>query len=511
MSRLVVQHDVDDAGLALLTRERDDVVAERADGDGRFVQDHGPLRSYERVLDVTSRDGRHQVTERITYRAGLPYWGPLLALPIRSAVRRHRRHDGRQPAWAPPQRLDHRSARVLATLAAVVVLSGFLSNAPSETLTYSADEFGFDADVQGVTGAVVRLGTIFALGLAVIADRRGRRTVLAIAAFGGIAASVAAAATPNITLLTVALVVTRTCNATIAGIAAVLAVEEMPAGCRAYALSILGMAAALGAGAVVWVQPVADVDPAAWRIVYLVPIIMAPFVVGVVRRLPESKRFRAPTGPVPLRPHWRTAVLLGGTFMLISLFLAPIDWFRNEYLRDEHGFSATRVSLLIIVTATPGGIGLLFAGRLADTVGRRGILRVAIVVGLGLIVLFFNAAGSALWLLALGASVLSAGLLPTLGTFRSELFPTPVRARAASAIAILSVAGGAVGILLVGWLRVEWGSFGPVIALLWVAPLVALVILLVRVPETAGVELEELSGQPTDAAQPPGTGPLTDP
>ena len=62
---------------------------------------------------------------------------------------------------------------------------------------------------------------------------------------------------------------------------AVIAAEEMPAGSRAYAISVMTMTGALGAGVAVWALPLADLDVRAWRILYLIPLIGLPVVLHV--------------------------------------------------------------------------------------------------------------------------------------------------------------------------------------------------------------------------------------
>lgn len=493
MSKLVVRHEVDGAGLAALRAPRDDVVAEHAEGSDRFVATDGPFTSYERQLEIASDGDHHRVEETIQYRLEIPYFGWLVALPVRWVLRRFRPGDGSQPFWAPPQRLDPRSAALMGTLATTILLSGFLSNAAAELHTYAADEFGVEAISQGVLGAVVRLGTILALPASILADRRGRRRILGLAIVMGIAASVAAAFSPNLVIFGGVLTLTRTANAALGAMVTIIAIEEMPAGVRAWAVSVLAMSAALGAGTVIWLQPLADLSSWSWRLIFLLPLVMVPFVVGIMRKVPESRRFERRARDVELRGYWGRILLLGGVFFLIALFLSPIDWFRNEYLREEHGFSASRISLFVLATATPGGIGLYFAGRIADVRGRRTVVAVAIVLGLGSIVMFFNVAGNLLWVTALGATILASGLLPALGVFRGEMFPTAIRARAGAFAGVLGVLGGSLGILLAGVLRTEWGSFSPVMVLLWIGPILAGLVVWFRFVEGARRELEELN------------------
>jgi MFS family permease len=503
-----------------LLRPRDDIVAETPastlNGSHRFELAEGPFTSYSRLVEVSPASGheasgaheatgsvtpRRKVTETVEWRLAVPWFGPVFNVAVRRAMRSGRTGDGTQPVWAPPRRFTPRAATVMAMLAAAAMLSGYLANAPSELHTYAADEFGADQAAQGVLGAVVRIGTLLAIGVSVLADRHGRRRVIAGAIVVGIAAAALAALAPSMAWLGAFLLIGRTANAALGATVVVMALEEIPAGCRAWCLSVLAMSAALGAGVVVWLQPVSDLAPWAWRLLFAFPLVALAAARPLLRRLPESRRFERRGRGVTLRGYWRPIALLGAIYLAFGLFLGPIDWFRNEYLRDEHGFSAALVSLFVLGTATPAGLAVYAAGRLADSRGRRIILAVASVAGLGSLVALFNVSGTALWLAGLAGAMLSAGLLPSLGVYRGELFPTALRARAATLTGAMGVVGAAIGVLVAGRLRTVWGSFGDVIALLWVGPLVAAAVAVLWLTERGSQELEEL--HPADAAADP--------
>lgn len=489
-------------------------------GEWSFGLAEGPFLSYGRTVSaVACADKSWQVTEETNYRLAVPYFAPLVNVFVRRELRKSRELRKRkelrksrasapsgptatsvpapQPLWAPPQRFDPRAASVFATVAAALLLAGFLSNAPAELHTYAADEFGSSHLSQGVLGALVRVGSLLAIGAAVLADRQGRKRVLGIALVLGIAGSVAASLVPNLAALTVALTVTRTATATLAAVALVIVVEEVPPGCRAWSLAVLAMTGALGAGMVVWLQPIAGFWTWGWRLIFLVPLLAVPLVPGVLRRLPETTRFENRTLGVALRGHAGTIALLGAVFFGLGLFLGPLDWFRNEFLRDEHGFSAWQVTLFLLTTATPGAIGLYTAGRLSESIGRKLVVVAATTVGLGAAVLMFNVSGVVMWCGGLTAATVSSGLLPALGVYRGELFPTAVRVRASTIAGAAGVLGGSLGVLTAGWLRSVWGSFGPVMAVLWVGPLVVGAVVVLWFREGGGKQLEQLN--PVDA------------
>ena len=504
---------MDEAGLAEILRPRDDIVRERALGPTEFGIDEGPFTTYTRtvVVEAPREDGLIPVTETIDYHLAIPYFGIFFAIPVRRAMKRFRRFDGVQPWWAPPQRLDVRAAAVMGTISAAAVLAGYLGTLISQTLTFIADEFDVDRSGQGVAGAVVRLGVVASLAVVAVADRRGRRKVAMAAAVGGIAASVAGAASPSLAFLVGSQMTVRMFAAALGTVILVYAVEEMPAGARAYALSLLGMSSALGAGMVLWVLPAADLGRRGWRIVYVVPVLALPLLRDIARRLPESRRFMTtvsrppPSEGLGSRSHLPKLLVLGAISFLIAAFLSPADQFRNEFLRDERGFNAGTITLFVTLAGTPGGLGLLIGGRAADVVGRKLVILTAGVVGLGFLVLVFNTAGPLMWVLAVVASVISAALLPSLGVYRGELFPNRFRSRAAGWISVMAVAGSVSGLVVAGRLADRWSGIGPVMAVLWIAPLVAVVLVLLLLPETSRRELEDLN--PEDAGPPTPTQP----
>src|SRR3546814_8965910 len=97
-----------------------------------------------------------------------------------------------------------------------------------------------------------------------------------------------------------------------------------------------------------------------------------------------------------------------------------------------------------ILTNTPGGIGVLIGGRLADTRGRRVVGAVGIAGGVGLTVAMVLASGWSMWGLSLLGAVIGAVTIPALGVYGPELFPTSLRGRANGVIAVLGVAGSVI-------------------------------------------------------------------
>src|SRR5690606_14220686 len=120
-----------------------------------------------------------------------------------------------------------------------------------------------------------------------------------------------------------------------------------------------------------WVLPLADLDDQAWRLLFVLSLIWLPVVRHVGRHMEESRRFATPHRETSMSGHGGRFWLLALSALLLSLFTAPASQLMNEFLRDERDFSAARISLFTILTNTPGGLGVIVGGRLADIRGRR--------------------------------------------------------------------------------------------------------------------------------------------
>ena len=75
----------------------------------------------------------------------------------------------------------------------------------------------------------------------------------------------------------------------------------------------------------------------------------------------------------------------------------------------------------------------------------------------------------------------------------AELFATEVRGTANGILLICSVLGSVTGFLLTSVLRDQIGSLGGAIAVCGIAPIIAAVFLLPRLPESSGRSLDDVS------------------
>jgi MFS family permease len=225
----------------------------------------------------------------------------------------------------------------------------------------------------------------------------------------------------------------------------------------------------------------------------VVPLLALPLCRSVARSMPESRRFVRQHRDVPLAGHGRRLALLAASTFLLAIFTAPASQFQNEFLRDERGYSAAGITLFTIITNTPGGIGVVIGGHLADVRGRRIVGAVGLLGGVGGTVAMYLTSGASLWLWSLFAAVLGAATIPALGVYGPELFPTSLRGRANGLIGVLAVVGSSIGLLAAGELSDRMGGLGPAVSVLAFGPVLVAAMVVLLYPETADTELEDLN------------------
>ncbi|MBV6508903.1 MAG: hypothetical protein JJLCMIEE_01970 [Acidimicrobiales bacterium] len=498
MAKLTVSRELDVKEIATLLEPRDDIIVlEKTDGEGRYTVDEGPFTHYVRTVAVVPLgNGRATLTENLDYRLAIPYWSWLFAVPFRSALRT-RLSPGRIPWWAPPNRIDERTAKVIGLVCALAIVEGFYTSLLTQTLTFTASDFGHDsAGVESRIFLVARIGIPIALGVLWLADRKGRHRLLAFAALGSCSMSLLTAFAPSLGAVAGLQTVSRSLAIAVSILIIIVAAEELPAGSRAYATGVLAMAGGLGAGVVLIALPLADLGPGGWRYIYLVPVVTLPLIIDVIRRLPETRRFAAQheAEQEGLRDHIivKRLVAYAGALFVLNFFFAPSAQLQNNYLNDQRGFDGLDISAFAIITGAPAGIGIVVGGKLADLRGRKVVTAVGLTGGVLFRILHFATAGIWLWIFALLSGLVFAAAVPALGVFGPELFPTGRRAASNGAATAISVAGAVAGFLVAGPI-IDGIGFAWAFTVLGIGPLLAAGLVLWQFPETANRELEEIN------------------
>lgn len=468
---------------------RTDVVDEAQEADGSFSQAVGPFNSYRR--EVVVHDDA-SATETTRYRLSIPWFGWLFAGALRRSLRTRRPEGKGSPWWSPPDRLTERQARTLALLAAAGMSATFANTLFTQTSTFVADSFGVSERGLGHAGAIVRLGVIISLPFALLADRLGRRRIIVLLAWLTPLCCALGAAATNFPLLVASQTVGRPLGIALALLAAVAAAEEMPRNSRAYAVSVLAMAAGLGAAVAVAALRLTDLGPEAWRLVYLLSLVWLPVAFSLSRNLLETRRFETVHRiGVPLNRH--RLALIATVALVANLFVAPASYFQNNYLDKVRGYSGGGIALFTLATGTPASLGLVVGGRIADLVGRRRLIAICSPISTVCIVAAFFASGPAMWAASLTGGFMAAMAYPAFAVYRAELFPTGNRGTANGLITATALLSGSAGILLVGYFRDQGYSYGSLMVVMALGQLAAAFVAYRWYPETAHLELEAMN------------------
>ncbi len=332
--------------------------------------------------------------------------------------------------------------------------------------------------LQGLAFSLVY--TIAGIPIAVLADRRSRRGIVAVGVgFWSLATALCGLA-GNFWQLFVARMGVGLGEAALGPCAYSLIADLFPEDRRGRAMAIYGMGVKVGAGlalviggtvvgyaATVGMVPTPFGPIRGWQLVFLLVGLPGLVVALLARTIREPAR-EALTGPalagptvLPfLRQHGRAVVFhfIGFGFCATTA-VAITSWVPSFYIRI-HGFQAAGIGwtlgLILLITGT---VGAYIGGSLSDWLSRRGhsdaTLRAAL-IGIGLSTLFGPAAmlvssatlSLALLTIATGFSTFCA---PAGGAALQKLVPGPLRARmAALYLLVVTLLSGVLGPISVG-------------------------------------------------------------
>lgn len=387
--------------------------------------------------------------------------------------------------------------RVLWLLALASIPFAFVNTLFTQTVSFAADDFGRTDSAIGVGAAITRWGVIIVPPIALFADRIGRRTMLVAAAWAAPLSAASGALAPNFEWLVVSQSLARPLALVINVLILVILTEEMSRETRARSVGLVAIASSVGAGVAVAALPLADTSDAGWRWLYLLSLIWLPVAFVLQRQLRETQRFTrvqtfTDSMPVARVSRSRLFTQIAAAF-LISMFIASASVYFVNYLRDERNYNALMVSIFTIVTAMPAGLGLIIGGRIADRRGRRQVGAFSLAIGTLLVVVAFATAGPAMWISQLVGGFFLGISFPALGVYRGEMFPTAHRSAGAATVTACGLIGGSLGLIAAGQLLARGWSYGEVMATLALAPILVMVLVLTKFPETVHRELEDIT------------------
>jgi len=388
--------------------------------------------------------------------------------------------------------LDRRQRVTLVWSGVAVVLSGYQGSILVLALPAIARDYQAGIPALSGLGSILALGTLGALPLAALADRFGRRRLIAAGVAGFSLVNFGSAFAPTLAILAFLKLFAVCFEVLVVGVVTALIVEEAPVESRGKAMSVLALLLGLGTGITVIAYPLLAPH---WRWLYYasaVGLVAAPLIWWL---LPEGRTWQSVrlTGSalrLLLEPRWRRRVaVLGAVFALLAVLLEPAGLLYTVYASVVLIWTPTVISILVVVSGVAGAFAYLAGGYLTDRYGRRGpAIALTIATAAATSLSFATGAvgffvGNVLW------SVSASAATPVFGAWSGELFPTRARATAEAAIALAGAIGSIAGLALVAALSAS-ASLGGAIELGGVAA-IAGALLLFLLPETKQQPLPE--------------------
>ena len=413
------------------------------------------------------------------------------------------------PTPAAPAEPDRAYLRLLALLLGTTTFfEGYDTGIAAVVIPDLARTFHASTATIGRAAAAVNLGALAALVVIAAGDRVGRRpllivTTLLYALFTGLTATA-----HSVAMFAGIQFFARIFLVSELAVAITIATEEFPAERRGRFLGSLSALGAVGLITVVVLYRFLSHTSLGWRGLYLFGAVPLLAVAPLRLKLRESGRWlEARSRGERLRgaairgliggPYRARLALCSGVLFLYSFAVLSASAYWTLFARNERHLTANAANTFLAVAVVIGLPGYLVAGRLQDRWGRRRTGATFLLIGLAAGVAAFQVQGRVLLLAALSLAVFfGLGATPVMNALTSELFPTEVRATSvAVARSVFGTLGASAGLLTVGLLASSHGPIGTVSTSesLAALALVPAVLLLWRLPETAGQELEAIA------------------
>jgi MFS family permease len=378
-----------------------------------------------------------------------------------------------------------------------------------------ARTFNLDDRAIGAIATAVRFGGILSFFVVTIADRIGRKPVVANTVLCYAFFTLMTALSSGMLSFTFFQSVAQVFLAAEFGIAITIISEEFPDELRGRAISILHMVAFLGVAAAGILYGYVAESSWGWRGMYFLGIAPLLAVAWLRRGMRETVRFGAaeerrretavdfPGFFGPLRQCLMSGeesyrgrlLLIAALCNCIGLVGGPTISFFSLYAKRDHHWRSSQIGTAIVLAYLMGAAGTLLCGYLLDRIGRR--LTAALFFLASALTMFelFRTESHGTTLLMFMATMFAyQGARTANSALSSELFPTGARATGyCLTVQVLGQLGWMLSPLAVGALSVPLGGLGKAASLFAVGPLVGIILILTMVPETRGKTLEELS------------------
>jgi putative MFS transporter len=414
----------------------------------------------------------------------------------------------------PPVALPAHEIKVLLLVSFAFLIAGYDIQLLGLVLPYVSADFGVKPGDEGEIIMWARVGVLVAFPLAMLADRLGRRTLLLITILGSAITTLATAFAQNETQFVVLQASVRTFGYAQDMISIVVIAEEIADQARGWALGLLAASAAFGGGLSAIIFTLIEVLPFGWRALYVIGAVPIFIIAWAWRSMPETRRFEelkaqrdsvaATSGLSAALASFRAlAVTHGRRFWALIGLTFPLAFgltcamvLLPTFLKSDLQLAPHWVSAIFVGGGLFGLFGNFLAGRYADRHGRKPVFLFASLLFIAAMgTLYLGPHNPFLIAVMWGFGVFCFFALEVVvGAWSAELFPTENRSTASGARLATNIIGGGAALLLNSYLYGMLGGRAESIAVLLPVILLATLIAMLAIPETAGKTLEQIAG-----------------
>lgn len=421
------------------------------------------------------------------------------------------------PWWIPPfmggvpADLAPEHLRLLGVLTFALFFESYDISVLSNALPQLAVTFGLSKAELGDFAMRVTMGALPAFLIVPLADRIGRRRLLLLSVVVMSLGSALTAASQSATQFAVFQFGTRAFLIASAVLTVVIVTEEFPAAHRGWGIGMLSGIAAIGFGLGALLYGFVNRLPLGWRALYLVGVVPLLLLPWLRRGVIETRRFNDARGAAlasegiagavagAFRPvaalmleHPRRGLAIAVLGFLSGMGINISFFFISEFLQTVRGWSPGAFAGMSIFFGAFGIIGNPAAGRLADRFGRRTVIVVALLAFPVFSALFYAGPPALVALPWTFMVFLNMAIAVMQRALMTELFPTASRGAAGGLQSLSTTLGVVAGTFLYAR-AMEWLGDQTIVIPLFSLATIAAAIAVALVPETARLELEEIS------------------
>ena len=377
-----------------------------------------------------------------------------------------------------------------------------------------AKTFHLDDRAIGRLHSTVRFGGMMAFFVVLLADRFGRRAIVATTVLCYALYTLFTAMSQGLGTFTIFQSSAQVFLSAEFAVSTIMISEEFPPESRGRGISALN---AMGLMGVVAGSGLYGIVAArwGWRAMYYIGVAPLLLVAYLRRGIKETARFelilnargreqvsalsriaetvKHAAAPI-FGPYWRRVLLVALLWNCVGLVQAPAVTFFSLYVQRDHHWTKGQVGEAVVISYLFGSVGILIAGWAIDRFGRKFTTGILYIIGAIAIRSLFKLDDYFAMLVAQIVTVMAfQGARTATATYSTELFPTEIRGASYSfTVQLLGQLAAFATPFTVGTLSKRMGGLGNAVAIVAIGPIIGALLVWIFAPETRGRSLEEL-------------------